>query len=69
MKTIIINVPDKDENLILSLLKKFRFKTKVLTKEDLEDEAIAKWIEEGMESEDIPEEEIFEVFKKHGIKI
>jgi hypothetical protein len=69
MKTIIINVPDKDESIILSLLKKFRFKTRVLSKEDLEEEALAKWIDEGMKSEDVPEEEIFDLFRKHGIKI
>ena len=69
MKTIIVNVPEKDETFFMTLLKKFRFQTRVLTDEDLEDEALAKWIDEGMKSEDIPEEQIFEVFKKHGIKV
>ncbi|HLG34291.1 MAG TPA: hypothetical protein VI757_05370 [Bacteroidia bacterium] len=69
MKTIIVNVPEKDENFFMTLLKKFRFTTRVLTDEDLEDKALAKWIDEGMKSEDVPEEEIFEVFRKHGIKI
>ena len=69
MKTLIVHIPDKDENLILSLFKKFRFKATVLTNEDLEDEALAKWIDEGMRTEDIPEEEIFDLLRKHGIKI
>jgi hypothetical protein len=69
MRTIIVNVPEKDENFFMELLKKFRFKNKVLAKDDVEDEAIAKWIDEGMNSEDVPEEEIFEIFRKRGIKI
>ena len=69
MKTVIVNVPEKDESFFMALLKKFRFKTQVLTEEDLEDKALAKWIDEGMKNEDIPEEEINKVFRKHGIKI
>jgi hypothetical protein len=69
MKTIIVSVPEKEENFFIALLKKFNFKSKVLTDEDLEDKALAKWIDEGMKSEDVPEEEILEVFRKHGIKV
>jgi hypothetical protein len=69
MKTIIVNVPEKDETFFMTLLKKFRVQTRVLTAEDLEDEALAKWIDEGMKSEDVPEEQILEIFQKHGIKV
>ena len=69
MKTVIVNVPDRDEELFLSLVKKFHFKTKVLSKEDLEDETLAKWINEGMKSEDVSEKEIFKIFRKQGIKV
>ena len=69
MRTIIVNVPEKDESFFMLLLKKFRFQNRVLTNEDLEDKALAKWIDKGMKSEDVPEEEIFEMFRKHGIKI
>ncbi len=69
MKTIIVNVPDKDENFFMTLLNKFHFKTRVLTDEDMEDEALARWIDEGMKSEDVPEDQIFEIFRKHGIKV
>ena len=53
----------------MTVLKKFNFKTSVLTDEDLEDEALAKWIDEGIKSEDVPEEEILKIFRKHGIKV
>ena len=69
MKTIIVSVPEKDENFFMMVLKKFRFTNRVLTDEDLEDDALAKWIDEGMKSEEVPEEEIFKIFRKHGIKV
>ncbi len=69
MKTIIVNVPDEDATLFLSLVKKFRFKTKVLSKEDLEDEELAKWINNGMKSEDVSEKDIYKIFRKNGIKV
>ena len=69
MKTLIVNIPDKDEALITEILKKFRFKMQVLSDADLEDKAIAKWINEGLKTEDIPEEEVFEIFRKNGIKV
>ena len=69
MKTIIVSVPEKDENFFMMVLKKFRFTNRVLTDEDLEDDALAKWIDEGMKSEEVPEEEILKIFRKHGIKV
>ena len=69
MKTLIVNIPDKDEALITEILKKFRFKMQVLSDDDLEDKAIAKWINEGLKTKDIPEEEVFEIFRKNGIKV
>ncbi len=69
MRTIFVNVPEKDEPFFMALLKKFHFKAGVLTEEDLEDEALAKWIDKGMKSEDVPEDSIFEIFRKHGIKV
>lgn len=66
MKTVIVNIPEKDETFFLSLLKKFRFKSHVLTDEELEDEALARWIDEGMETEDVPIEKIFELLRENG---
>jgi len=53
MKTVIVNIPEKEENFFLSLLKKFHFKSRVLTDEDLEDEKLARLIDKGMKSEDV----------------
>lgn len=68
MKTVIVNVPEKEELFFLSVLQKFRFKSKVLTEEQREEIALARWIEEGMHSEDVPLEKIYKHFKKHGVK-
>jgi hypothetical protein len=35
MKTIIVNVPEKDETFFMTLLKKFRFETRELTDEEM----------------------------------
>ncbi|MCH8317433.1 MAG: hypothetical protein IIA88_02885 [Bacteroidetes bacterium] len=68
MKTIVVNVPDQKENYFIALFKKHRLKPRVLQKEEDED-LIAKWIDEGMESEDVSEEKIFAIFRKNGIKV
>ena len=52
----------------MSLFKKHRLKTRVLEREEDKD-LIAQWIDEGMKSEDVSEEEIFEIFRKNGIKV
>ena len=69
MKTIIVNIPEKKEDFFLSLLKEFRFKSKVLTEVEKEDMAIGKWINEGMKSEDVSEEVVYNTLRKHGVKI
>ncbi|MBW8049808.1 MAG: hypothetical protein FVQ77_05615 [Cytophagales bacterium] len=68
MTTVVLKIPDKKENYFLSLFKKHRLKTRVLEREEDED-LIAQWIDEGMKSEDVSEEEIFEIFRKNGIKV
>jgi hypothetical protein len=69
MKTVIVNIPEKKEDFFLSLLKEFRFKSRVLTEEEKEDMAIAKWINEGIESKDVSEDVVFNTLRKHGVKI
>jgi len=60
MKTIIVTITEQDESLILPLLNKFCFKSKVLDQDDLEDEdAIAKWINSGMISKDLPPKQFY----------
>jgi len=68
MKTVIVNIPDKKENFFMDFFNKHRLKARVVEQE--EDETLmAKWIDEGMESEDVPEDEIFEIFRKYGIEV
>jgi hypothetical protein len=69
MKTIIVNVPDKDENLFVALLKKFKLKSRIVTEDEKEEAALAKWIEEGMKSEEVSEETINATLRKHGVKV
>ncbi len=69
MKTIIVNVPDKDQSLFSALLKKFGFKSRVISEEEKEETALAKWIDEGMKSKEVSEEEVFSTLRKHGVKI
>lgn len=67
MKTVIVNVPEREESFFLSVLRKFRFKSRVLTEEEKEEMAMARWIEEGMQSEDVPLEKIYKHLRKHGV--
>ena len=68
MKTLIVNIPDKDESMIVSLMRKFRFKTRVLSDEDFEDEdTIAKWIRSGLNTKDIPAAKLYEYLREHGV--
>ena len=69
MKTVIIDVPENDLDLFNSLLKKFKFKSRTLSDEEKEEMATAKWINEGMKSEEVSEETVFATLKKHGVKI
>ncbi len=67
MKTAIVYIPDKEENIFISLMKKFSFKTHVLTEEERKDMAMAKWIDEGMDTEDVPKEKVYKYLRKHGV--
>jgi hypothetical protein len=69
MKTIIVHVPDKDESLFEAMVKKMGFKSRTIGEEKKEEMAMAKWIDEGMDSEDVTEETVYATLKKHGVKI
>ncbi len=69
MKTIVINVPDKDESWFVSLFEKLKLKTHVLTEEEKEDISMAEWIDEGMKSGEVSKETIFATMRKNGVKI
>lgn len=68
MKTIIVNVPEKEENFVTTLLKKFHLKPHVVSEEEDQD-LIARWIDKGAESKDVPREKVLATLKKHGVKI
>ena len=69
MKTIIINVPDKDESLFTALTRKLGFKSRLVSEEETEDVALANWIDEGMKTEEVSEQAVFSTLKKNGVKI
>ena len=69
MKTLIVNIPDRDENMFISLFKKLKFKARVLSEEEQEEMAMAKWIDEGKNSGEVSEKVIFETLRRHGVKI
>ena len=69
MKTVIVNIPEKKQNFFFSLMKELKLKTQDVSSDFEEDKQLAKWIDKGMKSEDVPEEAVFAVLKKHGVKI
>lgn len=64
MKTIIVNIPEKEESFFLSLLKKFHFKSRVLSDEEM---TIDKWDNLSEEQEEEIEEAIAELDEQKGI--
>lgn len=69
MKTLVIKVPDKDEELFLALLKRLGFRSHLLSEDEKEDAALAKWIHEGLKSEEVSEETILATLKKNRVKV
>lgn len=69
MKTIIVQVPDKDETLFSALLNKLGFKSRVVAEKDKEEEALAKWIDEGWDSEEVSEEAVLSTLRRYGVKV
>ena len=67
MKTIIVNVPDKESELFSALIKKFGFKSHVISDEEKEVTIIHKWIEDGMNTDEVAEEVVFKTLQKHGV--
>jgi len=67
MKTVIVTIPEKEESFFLSMLKKMKFKSQVVTEEELEDEVLSRWINEGMKSEDVPMEKVYQLLEKYLI--
>ena len=69
MKTIVVNIPNRDENLFISLFQKLKLKTRVLTEEEREEMAMAKWIDEGINSGEVSKKVIYQTLRKNGVKV
>ena len=68
MTTVVLKIPDKKENQVLSYFKKHHLKIHIVDNEEDED-LIAKWINEGIGSGEVSEEEIFATLRRNGAKI
>ena len=67
MKTVILNIPEKNEKWFRTLFTQFHLKHKVLSQEAKEDLMLAKLIDEAMSEEgEIEKEKIFQFVRKHG---
>lgn len=69
MKTIIVNVPDKETELFTNLINRFGFKSHVISDDEKEETMIHKWIEEGMDTDEVSEEVVFKTLRKNGVKV
>ncbi len=69
MKTIIVDVPEKDEALFSALLQRLGLRSRPMTDEDLEEQAMAKWIGEGLKTNEVPAEKILKALRKGGVEI
>jgi hypothetical protein len=67
MKTVILNIPDKNEKWYRTLFNELHLKHKILSDEAKEDLLLAKLIDEAMGEEgEIEKEKVLQFVKKHG---
>jgi len=70
MTTMLVNVPEKEKSLFMALLKKFHFKSKMLSEEEKENVWLSKMIDEAEEEGgEVSEDEIMKTLKRNGAKI
>jgi hypothetical protein len=70
MTTMLVNIPEKEKSFFLAMLKKFHFKSKVLSEQDKEDIWLTKMIDEAeKEGGEVSEGEIMKTLKRNGAKI
>jgi hypothetical protein len=68
MKTVILNIPEKNEKWFLTLFNQFQIKHKVLTAQAKEDLLLAKLIDEAMEEKgEVEKEKVLQFVKKHAL--
>lgn len=66
MTTVVLRIPDKKEKEFQNFVKKHHLR-KYLLEINEDQDLMAKWVDEGMKSEDVPIEKIFALFRKNGI--
>ena len=67
MKTVILNLPEKNEKWFETLFNQFNIKHKILTSEAREDLLLAKLIDEAMEEKgEVKKEKVFQFVRKHA---
>ena len=66
MKSVIVNIPEDKETMFLNFLKKHHLNNQVIEPEEDED-LMVKWIDEGMKSEEVPLEKVYQYLRKHGV--
>ena len=69
MKTILVNIPDKECEFFDQLIKRFGFTSFIISDEDKKELALSKWIGKGMKSKEVTEDVILKALKRNGVKI
>lgn len=70
MKTVILNIPDKNEKFMRNLFAQLNLKHKILSQQEKEDMILAKLIDEAMSEEgEVDKEKVLHFVKKHGAKV
>ena len=64
MKTLIVNIPEKEETFFLSLLKKFQYKSRALSQDDKEDSALLSLMYKREDDENIPVSSSYKILDK-----
>ncbi|CAN5228160.1 hypothetical protein BH09BAC5_BH09BAC5_01440 [soil metagenome] len=70
MKTVILNIPEKNAKWLTILFDQLHLKHKVLSQTAKEDLMLAKLIDQAMSDKgEIEKEKVFQFVKKHGAKV
>ena len=64
MKTFIVNIPEKQEDFFLSLLKERRLKSRVLTEEEKEDFGLLSMMMERADEKTVPVKTTHDILDK-----
>ncbi|MDZ4824783.1 MAG: hypothetical protein SH856_15100 [Flavobacteriales bacterium] len=55
--------------MITAFIKRMGYRSRINSENEKEEVAIAKWIQEGMNTEDVSKEGVRQIFKKNGVKL